>query len=62
MAKKVECPLCLGTKSYLKSTSTKKRRRKMIECDLCDDDGLISEELAEDFITSRIVVYGRDND
>ena len=60
---KVECPQCLGTKQYLKSVgSHKKRRRKMSDCDLCDDNGKVDIDIADDFITSKVVVYGTDND
>lgn len=57
---KCECPQCLGSKKHLKSTG--KRRRKMIECTLCDEDGLVETTIAEDFITIKMDVYGSDND
>ena len=57
---KIECPQCLGTKKHLRSAG--RRRRKMSECTLCDENGLLENTIAEDFITTKLDVYGDDYD
>lgn len=47
---KISCPQCLSAKEYM--CGKKRRGFKYEKCDLCDENGEVTEELAEDFSLS----------
>lgn len=47
---KVSCPNCLGTKQIM--TPRKSRGFDYNRCKLCDENGLVDEEIAEDYALS----------
>ncbi len=49
--KKVQCPCCLGSKQFMEAKLTKGFKYK--ECKLCDKDGLVEKEIADDFVLSQ---------
>jgi hypothetical protein len=50
-SKKVECPQCLGTHEFMKGNENGKGF-KYRECKMCDEDGQVEEEIAEDYLLS----------
>jgi glutaredoxin len=48
MQNKTECPQCLGTKQVMTAKQTKGFEYK--ECKLCDENGLVEQEIADDYI------------
>jgi hypothetical protein len=46
----VECPKCLGVKEIMTTRET--HGFKYEPCSLCDDEGLVTEELSSDYIFS----------
>lgn len=45
--KKIQCSLCLGSKKYMVPKKTTGFEYK--DCTLCDENGEIAEDVAEDF-------------
>lgn len=51
MVNKVECPVCLGSKTVMEGRKNSKGFEYK-ECNLCKGEGIVNIDIAEDYILS----------